>query len=166
VGSGPGGSLNSGRVPLEASRTHISAGLRTAPVPDPSTRIEATILVRRRSGSGASERLDAIQRGEAPAWSREEAEAMLAADPRDLDRVAEFAAADGLTVIESSLARRSVRVAGSVAQMEAAFGVRLQTCEIGGRGYICYEGPLSIPAALDGIIVAVLGLDQRPAARR
>ena len=50
--------------------------------------------------------------------------------------------------------------------MEAAFGVRLQNCEIGGREYICYEGPLSIPAALDGIIVAVLGLDQRPAARR
>jgi kumamolisin len=78
---------------------------------------------------------------------------MLAADPGDLDRVTEFAAAQALTVVESSPARRSVRVAGTVAQMEAAFGVRLETCEIGGREYICYEGPLSIPAALDGIIV-------------
>jgi kumamolisin len=110
--------------------------------------------------------LDAIQRGEAPSWSRAEAEAMLAADRGDMDRVVEFATAHGLTVIESSPERRSVRVAGTVAQMEAAFGVRLQNCEIGGREYMCYEGPLSIPAALDGVIVAVLGLDQRPAARR
>jgi len=91
---------------------------------------------------------------------------MLSADRGDMDRVTEFAAAHGLTIVESSLARRSVQVAGTVTQMEAAFSVRLQTCEIGGREYICYEGPLSIPAALDGIIVAVLGLDQRPAARR
>jgi kumamolisin len=80
--------------------------------------------------------------------------------------VTAFAAAQGLTILEADRARRSVRVAGRVAQMEAAFGAWLRLCESGGREYICYEGTLSIPAKLEGIIVAVLGLDQRPVARR
>jgi kumamolisin len=113
-----------------------------------------------------SERVDAILRGEAPALSREEAATSMGADPADLDRVTAFAAAEELTVLEVSPARRSVRVAGTVAQMEAAFGTRLRSCEIDGRVYVCYEGVLSVPAELARIIEAVLGLDQRPAARR
>jgi kumamolisin len=156
----------SARVPLEGSRSRIPAELTAKSDPDPSARIEATILVRRRPASGASACVDAILRGQAPALSREEAAASLGADPADVERVTAFAATQGLTIVEADLARRSVRVAGSVAQMEAAFGARLRLCESGGREYICYEGALSIPAELEGIIVAVLGLDQRPVARR
>jgi len=158
--------LSGGRIPLEASRSHIPASLGAEPDPDPSARIEATIMVRRRPDSGSSGRLDAILRGEAPAMSREEAAASLGADPEDFDRVMAFAAAEGLSVVESNLARRSLRVAGTVALLEAAFGTRLRSREIDGGVYICYEGALSIPAELDGIVVAVLGLDQRPVARR
>jgi len=123
-------------------------------------------MVRRRPGSGEPGRLDAILRGEAAAMSREEATAALGADPEDFDRVTAFAEGEGLSVVESSLARRSVRVVGPVARMEAAFGTRLRACEIAGRVYICYEDALSIPAELEGVVVAVLGLDQRPVARR
>lgn len=158
--------MSGGRISLEASRSRTLAGLHRKPDPDPTARIEATILVRRRPGSGASEHVEAILRGQAPSMSREEAATALAADPEEFDKVAAFAAARGLTVIESSPARRSLRVGGTVAQMEAAFGVRLRACEIGGRTYICYEDRLSIPAGLEGIIVGVLGLDQRPVARR
>ena len=158
--------MSSGRIPLEASYSRIPAGSRTTSDPDPSTHIEATILVRGRSGSKVSERVDAILRGEAPALSREEAASSMGTDPEDLDRVTAFAAAQGLTVTEVSPGRRSVRVAGTVARMEAAFGTRLRSCEIAGRVYICYEGALSIPAELAGIIRAVLGLDQRPVSRR
>jgi kumamolisin len=156
------------RVFLEASRSRVQAGLRTYPDPDPSTRVEVTIVLRRRSASevASAGRLDAILRGEAPAMSREEAAVSLGADPADLQQVAEFAESHGLAVVESSLAKRTVRVAGTVAQMEAAFGVKLHSCETSGRVHLCYEGALSIPATLDGIVVAVLGLDQRPVARR
>ena len=156
----------SARVPLEGSRSRVSAELTANSDPDQSARIEATILVRRRPESGAPARVDGILRGQAPALSREEAAASLGADPADVERVTAFAAAEGLTIIETKLARRSVRIAGTVPQMEAAFGVRLRLCKAGGREYICYEGTLSIPAELEGIIVAVLGLDQRPVARR
>jgi kumamolisin len=157
------------RVPLEASRSRIAAGQCATGVPDPSARMEATILVRRRPHAarlGAAKNIAAILRGEAPALSREEAAASLGADPDDLELVTSFAKSHGLGVLEASAAKRTVRVSGTVAQMEAAFGITLQSCEIGDRAYNCYEGVLSIPNALDGIIVAVLGLDQRPVARR
>jgi kumamolisin len=157
----------SARVPLEASRTHPEAGLHTLPDPDPSTPIQVTILLRRRAVSGSAEagRLERILEGESPPLSREEAAASLGADPADLDRVTRFAESHGLTVLESSQARRSVRVSGTVAQMEAAFGTKLHTHATEGREYLSYDGVLSIPADLDGVVVGVLGFDQRPVAR-
>jgi kumamolisin len=98
--------------------------------------------------------------------SREEAAASLGADPADVEKVVAFAKSDGLLVREASTAKRRVRVSGTVAQMEAAFGTKLQSCEVEGRPHTCYEGVLSIPADLDGIVVGLLGLDQRPVARR
>lgn len=97
---------------------------------------------------------------------REAAEESLGADPEDLRRVADFAASEGLSVIETSAARRSVRVAGTVAQMESSFQVRLLSAASDGKEYLYYEGTLSIPSALAGVIVGVLGLDQRPVANR
>jgi kumamolisin len=157
--------LSSRRVSLEGSHSHIAVGLARSD-PDTSARISATILVRRRPDPGSSAHVEAILRGEAPALSREEAAASLGADPADMERVTSFAAAEGLTILETNLARRMVRVEGTVSQMEAAFGTQLRACEISKHEYLCYEGPLSIPADLEGIIVGVLGLDQRPVARR
>jgi len=104
-------------------------------------------------------------RGEAPPISREQSAEFLDADPLDLQKVSVFAASCGLTVTESSPAKRAVKVAGTVAQMEAAFGVKLYACKIGGPTYLCYDGALTIPASLAGIVEGVLGLDQRPIAR-
>jgi hypothetical protein len=75
------GSL-SPRVPLEGSRSRVAAEVTAKSDPDPSARIEATILVRRRPESGTSARVDAILRGQAPVLSSEEAAASLGADPR------------------------------------------------------------------------------------
>jgi len=104
-------------------------------------------------------------RGDAPAIPREQAAEFLGTDPEDLQRVAEFAVSFGLTVTESSPQKGSVEVAGTVPQMESAFGIKLLSCEMGDNSYITYEGVLTIPAALDQIVAAVLGLDQRPVAR-
>jgi kumamolisin len=96
--------------------------------------------------------------------SREEAAKALGADPAHLQLVARFARSHGLEVTESNGAERSVKIAGTVAQMEAAFGVKLRQSRSGGRCYLCYDGPLTIPSPLAGIIESVLGLDQRPIA--
>jgi kumamolisin len=153
------------RIPLESSRTQIPGdGLRANPAP--LTRLEASIVVRRRPGSEGQQRLEAILQGDAPILSREEAAEAIGADPADLDAVAAFARSYGMEVLESLPARRTVRIAGTVEQMEAAFGTKLHSCETDGRSYVCYQGTLTIPAALQGVVEAVLGLDQRPVARR
>ncbi len=114
---------------------------------------------------GAQQRIDEILRGEAPPVPREQAAEMLGADPADVAKVEAFAARYGLTVTESTPAMRSVKVSGTVAQMEAAFESKLHCCEIAGKPHLCYEGALTIPAELDQVITGVLGLDQRPVAR-
>ena len=71
-----------------------------------------------------------------------------------------------MRVSQVSAARRSVWLNGTVADMEAAFGVTLQEYSLPGGGtYRGHTGPIMIPADLAGIIVGVFGLDNRPQAR-
>ncbi len=86
------------------------------------------------------------------------------ADAADLEMVASFAREHGLAVVESSSARRSVVLRGSVAQMNAAFGVALKRCEDGADAYRGRRGGVTVPSELAGIVEAVLGLDDRPQA--
>jgi kumamolisin len=72
----------------------------------------------------------------------------------------------GLTVVEENAAARTVRVRGTAQQLEKAFGVQLRLVEVKGHQYLSYEGPISIPKPLAGVITAVLGLDHRPVAQR
>ena len=56
---------------------------------------------------------------------------------------------------------------GTVAQLEAAFGVTLGVYENDDQGqFRGREGSISIPASLDGIVTGVFGLDDRRVARR
>lgn len=96
--------------------------------------------------------------------SREAYAERYGADPADIEKVAAFARAHGLTVVESSEARRSVLLRGTVAQMDTAFGVTLKHCEMDGDSYRGRQGSLSVPADLAGVVEAVLGLDNRPQA--
>lgn len=99
------------------------------------------------------------------AMTREALAAEYGAGAADLEKVEAFARAHGLAVIETSAARRSVLLRGSVAQMNAAFGVTLKRCRAGGVGYRGRTGSLSVPGDLAGIVEAVLGLDNRPQAQ-
>jgi kumamolisin len=83
----------------------------------------------------------------------------------EADRVWQFASAAGLEVAGVNLAARAIRLRGTVAAMNTAFGVSLGTFVAGARTYRGREGSVYIPESLDGAIVAVLGLDSRPQAR-
>ena len=96
--------------------------------------------------------------------TREEHEAAYGADPAHIAKVADFAKAHGLVVVESSAARRSVVLSGDVQSMNAAFGVKLQEFEHAGGSYRGRTGTVSLPATLAGIVEAVFGLDNRPQA--
>src|SRR6185437_4222548 len=85
--------------------------------------------------------------------------------PADMDAVREFAEAHGLAVVQEDPGRRTMVLAGTVAQFDDAFGIQLQHCSHPGGTYLGRTGPVNIPAELDGVIEAVLGLDSRPQAR-
>lgn len=89
----------------------------------------------------------------------------VAADPYDLDAVHAFAAEHDLAVIVTHGEARAVTVGGSVAAMNDAFRVDLGRYAHQGVLYRGREGDIHVPAELDGIVVAVLGLDERAQAR-
>jgi kumamolisin len=86
---------------------------------------------------------------------------------------AAFAAAHGLTVIDSHAGRRCVDIKGTASQLNTAFGITLNYYEgpvpaaFGGvapgmQRYHGYDGPVHLPPELSGIVLAVIGLDDRP----
>ncbi|HEY6324735.1 MAG TPA: protease pro-enzyme activation domain-containing protein, partial [Thermoanaerobaculia bacterium] len=86
------------------------------------------------------------------------------ADAADLAKVEAFARAHGLQVTGADPSRRSVTLAGTAEAFAGAFGVDLQLYEHPSGTYRGYSGPIHLPAGLGGIVEAVLGLDDRPAA--
>ena len=68
-----------------------------------------------------------------PQWrsymSHTELTTIYAADPADLDKVADWATSAGLSVLERSEIKRSVLVEGTVTEVSSAFGVELKTFE-------------------------------------
>ena len=89
------------------------------------------------------------------------------ASKADADKVAKSLKKFGLKVEEVLLASRSMRVSGTIAQMEKAFKPGLEMMHSVRQGdYRGRTGTLQIPAELKGIIKSVLGLDERQMARR
>jgi kumamolisin len=90
-----------------------------------------------------------------------------AADKADLKQIHAFAKEFGLTIERNTPKpeRRTVLLTGSVAAMQKAFGVKLGHATVDGATYRVREGAIHVPASLSSIIVAVLGLDNRPQAK-
>ncbi len=151
-------------VLLPGSERGALPGAEPTGTVDASEHIEVTLVTRRRAelrrdASGAPVRL-----------SRAELEQRHGTDPADLDLVASTLARFGLEVTSRDPGSRRATGAGPASAMTAAFGAELSLVSSpapGGRQvtHRYREGALRIPAELDGIVVAVLGLDNRPQAR-
>ena len=131
---------------------------------DPSERAEVTLVLRRRADIPAD-----IVEGPTVLTHDELAE-RYGADPADVELVRQTLTSLGLAVTEVHPATRRVKVAGPLGPLASAFGATLQQVSSPGPGgqmvtHRYREGPLYVPAALDGIVLAVLGLDTRPQAR-
>ena len=76
----------------------------------------------------------------------------------------------GVQITATDPASRRLRISGTVALLSALFGTRLQQVTSMGPNnrtvtHRHRTGSLSVPAALDGVVTAVLGLDDRPQSR-
>jgi kumamolisin len=132
---------------------------------DTSERAELTLVLRRRAELPAE-----IVAGPTVLTAGELAE-RYGADPADVDLVRQTLTGLGLAVTAVDPATRRVKVAGTVGELSSVFGVTLQqvsTPDPRGHRTVTHryrEGPLFVPAPLDGVVTAVLGLDTRPQAR-
>lgn len=88
-----------------------------------------------------------------------------AADKADIAGIRAFAKAFGLKIVRESPQRRTIVLSGSVGAMQKAFGVELRLATVNGITYRVREGAIQLPASLAGIVIAVLGLDNRPQAK-
>jgi kumamolisin len=150
-------------VPIEGSeREPVDGAHRVGPAP-PDERVEVTVVVRPRATEpDALELLSAQSPGERRHLTRGAYERAIGADPADVDRVAAFAAEQGLEVLWSDASRRSIGIAGTVAQMNAAFRTKLAYYESPLGSYRGRTGPVQVPVELADVVEAVLGLDDRP----
>ena len=151
-------------VPLAGSERGPIRGLEEAGPLDTSQRLEVTLITRRRAELPSD-----LVTGPATLSQAQLAE-QHGTDPADLDLIATVLARHGLEVTEPDPGARRVKAAGTIAALAETFGAQLRRVRSpypgGGMTEHRYrEGPLRIPAELEGIVLAVLGLDDRPQAR-
>jgi len=153
-------------VPLSGSERSELPDATVASTPlDEGQQITVTVMLRRRAAVPSAliegpQTVSTTQLGEQ--YGAAEADAQLVTQV-----LGEF----GLTVTETHLGSRRLKVTGTIAAMQSAFGTTLSAVTSphpDGSGDVAHRyrtGSLSVPAQLSGIITAVLGLDDRPVAR-
>ena len=152
-------------VSLPGSQRQTISGVRDIGPVDEGERIEVTVVTRRRAELPAE-----LVTGPATI-STEELAASYGTDPADIDQVREILAGYGLEVTGAYPGSRRVKVTGTAAQLTRTFGTilrRVSSPAPAGTGRVEHryrEGSLLVPAGLEGIVLAVLGLDDRPQAR-
>jgi kumamolisin len=138
---------NEDRVPLPGSERAAAPNARPIGGLDAGQQIEVTVVLRRRAPAPAD------------------------ADPDDVALVRETLTGMGMRVTSVDAPTRRLKVVGTIAQLQDAFGTTLENVEsthpkTGERATHRHRtGALSVPASLDGVVQAVLGLDDRPQAR-
>ena len=137
----------------------------TAAPPSPPRRgpITVSVIVRRRSPIDTA----SLGQPETPRLTRAQFRKQHGADPAAVKAVRAFASRYGLAISATpeQLEARTLKLTGTRIQLEQAFAVSLADQQHGDRTYRIREGGISIPASLDGLIEAVLGLDDRPQAK-
>ncbi|HEY3770891.1 MAG TPA: S53 family peptidase [Candidatus Angelobacter sp.] len=155
--------------PLPHSTRVAVAGFRAVRSADPDQVVETT-LVLRRAGKLSDEdiiKMSSTPPAERKYWTNEQLAKSHGALPEDAAKVVEFAHACGLAVVEQNLAARTIKLSGTVAAVQKAFGVDLKIYEdaTGARSYRGRTGEIHLPDTLADIVQSVHGLDNRDQAK-
>jgi kumamolisin len=138
---------------------------------DYKAQIKVSIYARQKPAvaGGTGPKLDQLNSklpGQRHYLSGEDFNSSFGADPADLRNIAEWAKANKLKVLDSSVPKRRVLVQGTIGDMCKAFGTELNEYRQAERGHFRGRvGSLHVPAHLSGVVQAVFGLDTRPVGR-
>ncbi len=154
-------------VPVAGSERLPLPGANSIGPIDPNEQIEVTVRVRRRSHLAANdiEQMATRLPHQRQHLSHEEYEQTYGAAPKDLEKIENFAREFGLNVVNSSVARRSVVLSGTVADLSKAFAVQLETYQHAEATYRGRTGTVNVPESIKEIVQGVYGLDNRPVAK-
>ena len=142
------------RISLQGSERQIPEGAQQiGPVPQ-DEEITATLVLRRKRPERVDQHL-----------THAEFQQQCGVPDGDMALARQFAEANGLSVVESSSLKGTVRITGKVNAIQAAFGVQLHHYRHNGQTFRGRTGSLTIPEELGGPVMAVLGLDDRPIAK-
>ncbi len=148
-------------VPLPGSGRQPAAGAQPAGPADLTARIELTLVTRRVASLPGTPVL----------LSREELRDSYGGSPADHDLVGEVLTGmdPAIEITSSDPGSRRMTVAGPAGVLAAVFGAELSLVTSPGPdgAPVTHRhriGTLRLPAALEGIVIAVLGLDDRPQA--
>jgi kumamolisin len=155
------------KVTLKGSERSAVEGAQVVGPADPSERLEVTVVVRRRASEALHSRIAKLTNGDRSAGllSRQDFAKHHCADAADIAAIRAFATANGLLVVQEHAARRTVVLSGTVEQFSLAFSVQLNQFAHAEGTYRGRTGAIQLPSALDGVVEAVLGLDNRPQAK-
>lgn len=147
-------------VALPGSSRPIPRGAQRVRDASPRDRVELTLTL---AGPALPDPESIPTRGLTP----EEFAAGYAAPEDSATTATETLQRYGLSVDDVSLPTRSMRISGTVDQVERAFRTTLGIYKTDDDGeFRGREGELHIPAELEGIVIGVFGLDARRVARR
>jgi kumamolisin len=154
------------RVPIPGSTFAPLPGAQRGEAIAGDERIQVTVVLRPRARPAPlAHDLDAgmLLPGERPRHiGREAFAARHGAHPADVARVRRFAEENGLEVIGVREAHRTVILAGTCSALARAFDVEIAGYAHRRGAHRGFTGPVHVPDHLDGVIVAVLGLSNRP----
>jgi kumamolisin len=155
------------KVTLKGREKAAVKGSRVIASADPHEVIQVTVRLRPRT---SIDRNTIEKNGTLPVQERshlthEQYEQQHGANPNDIAKVEEFAHEHDLSVAQADVARRTVILTGTVAAFTQAFDVDLKQYEHDGTRFRGRTGAVHIPESLSGVVIGVLGLDNRPAAK-
>ncbi len=160
--SSNGNGRSSQQVELKGSLRQVPPGKKLGAL-NTGEIIEVTVRLRRKNA--IEDYVKKLDKGN-DTLSLEEFDKKFGASEKDIALVEAYAHEHDLTVVNSSISRRSVVLKGSVQQFSNAFGVYLASYQHeSGQVFRGRTGSIKIPAELDGVIEGVFGLDNRPQAR-
>jgi kumamolisin len=146
-------------VPLSGSYRAALIGVVKIGDVAPDERIGVTLILRRR----AELPTELVTGPET--ISRDRLADSYGADPADVELVVGALKTAGIDVAEVDMGSRRISAAGSASALAELFGARLTRVRQDGAEFRARSGELRLPVALDGVVLAVLGLDSRPQAR-
>jgi len=142
-------------VKLEGSLKAAPAAVKTGTL-NTADSIEVTVRLRRKQSIEAHLK-------EGKRFTREEYENTFGASDDDIQEVEAFASDNHLSVVTVDKGRRSIILAGSIADFETAFQVHLSSYRNDkGETFRGRVGHICVPDQLKDIVEGVFGLDNRP----